>query len=222
LPEGIWFVKRMGANHVLFTDRLDAALLLATKLGDYHGKSVLVLGLARGGVITASGVASVLAVPYDVLAVKKLASPYNSEFALGAVAPDNVSVVHWKDVHRNGLDEEYVKVHVHRLSDQIKKQLLVYRKGKKPMYIEGKIILLVDDGAATGASMTAAVLWARKKKARKIIVALPVVSKEAAALLTPEVDALVTYHNAKDLESVGAYYGSFPQVTDEEVVALLR
>lgn len=212
----------MGANHVLFKDRFHSGVLLAETLVRFRGKPAIILGLARGGVVTASGVSSVLNIPYDVLVIHKISSPYNKEFALGAVAPDGTSVVHWPDAHRVGADEGYIKEAIRLQVSAISKQALMYRKGKPPIQIDGKTVLLIDDGAATGATMEAAVRWAKKKKAKEIVVALPVLPKEVAALLRPEVDALVYCHCAETFESVGGFYETFPQISDEEVITLVR
>lgn len=207
---------------MLFNDRQQAGTLLAEKLTAYQSSNALILGLARGGVAVAQSVAKVLSVPFDVLVIKKIGSPYNKEFAIGAVAPDGIFIVHWKDAHRSGADEAYVKHEVARLNGEIQKQLSVYRKGQKPIAIAGNIVILIDDGAATGATMEAAVRWARKKKAQKVVIGLPVASWEAIELLRPEVDELLVYEKAQELESVGAYYESFEQLTDAEVITLLR
>lgn len=212
----------MGANHVLFKDRLHAGVLTSEKLAAYRGQNVLILGLSRGGVVTAAAVATALDLPMDVLVVKKLSSPQNTELAIGAVAPDNVSLIHWSLAHRMGFDEEYMKHAVGSLSKEIHRQEREFRKGKKPLFLEGKTVILVDDGMATGATMEVAVKWAQKKRARMIVVAVPVASREAARKLRPEVKEVVVHTEATDLTSVGGYYESFPQITDKEVVELLR
>jgi len=212
----------MGAHHVLFKDRRDAGIQLSEKLAFLRGKQATVLGLARGGIIVASAIASALEMAVDVLVVKKLSSPTNREFAIGAVAPDAVSVVHWKDAHRAGLDEDTVKHNIEQLSFEIVERTRAYRRSKSPIVVKEKTIVLVDDGAATGATMEAAVLWARKKKANRIIVAIPVISQDAANTIRPEVEALITLGEEEHFGSVGEFYTEFPQVTDEEVIQSLR
>lgn len=207
---------------MLFKDRKQAGELLAERLVAYRSTPALVLGLARGGMIPASTVASVLGISLDALVVKKLSSPEQPEYAIGAVAPDGVSVVRRKEAHLLGIDEVSLQAAMHRLSSMVKQKSTAYRKGKKPLSVDGKTVILVDDGAATGATMEAAVSWARKKGAKKIVVALPVASVEAATLLRPEADEVVIVREEPSLDSVGAQYGSFPQVTDEEVIELVR
>jgi len=211
-----------GANHVLLKSRSEAGILLADKLLAYRNTPVIILGLAKGGMVTAKRVSESLGATIDILVVKKLSSPYDAEFALGAVAPDHVSLIHWKDAHRVGVDEEYMKKAVFELSAVIKQAAARYRKGRKPLVIADKTVLIIDDGAATGATMEAAVMWARKKRAKKIVVALPVVTDAVAAKLRPEVDELVALEEMPTMHSVGASYETFNQVTDEEVVQLLQ
>ena len=210
------------ARHVLFKDRQRAGVLLSQKLTSLKGSNSLVLGLARGGVVVAKSVAHLLALPYDVIVVKKLSSSYNPEYALGAVAPDGVFVVDWPAAHRVGVDEDFVNTQIVTLSQTIKEKLVSYRKGKKPLEVKGRTAIIVDDGAATGATMEAAIRWLRKKKAKKIIVALPVAPPETIARLRPEADDLVVYETPRDLSSVAEYYESFPQIEDTEVIKLLR
>lgn len=218
--EGMIFQK--GANHVLFKDRQHAGTLLAEKLTAYRNGHVLILGLARGGLVTAKSTADLLQIPIDVLVIKKLSSPHDREYAIGAVAPDNTEIIHWKDAQRSGADEMYVQRELLRLSREIRMLMATYRNGRKPISAEGKTVLLIDDGAATGATMEAAVLWAKKKKPKHIVVALPVISREAFRKIRPEVDELVACHVADTFVAVGDYYASFPQVTDQEVVSLGR
>ena len=213
---------KFGANHVLFKDRSEAGILLADKLTAYCQKPVCIFGLARGGVITAAGVSRVLNIPFDVLVVKKLPSPYSKEFAIGAVAPDAVSVIHWKDAQRAGSDEVSIQHAVQALSVSIKSDSMRLRKGKSPIQVADKTVVLIDDGAATGATMEAAVLWAYKKRARSVIVALPVASNDVIARLKPEVDVVIVHTPVDHFESVGSYYQSFPQVSEAQVVQLIE
>lgn len=207
---------------MLLKSRSDAGKLLADKLLPYRHTPVVVLGLANGGVVTARSIFRVLGGTLDVLVVKKIPSPYDAEFALGAVAPDNVRVIHWKDAQRAGADEEYMSRAVSALSAGIKQRSAYLRKGRKPLAVAEKTVILVDDGAATGATMEAAVLWARKKQARNIVVALPVLEADVAAKLRPEVHALVALAEVSGMRSVGACYESFAQISDQEVIQLLQ
>lgn len=205
-----------------FTNRTQAGEALASQIAEKHARVSLVVGLARGGVAVARPIARELGVPLDVLIIKKISSPHNPELAIGALAPDGVAVVHWRMAHRVGADEAYIKSQKESLAGAIKQKTALYRKGKSPLSVSGKDVIIVDDGAATGATLEAAVQWLRAKKARSMLVALPVGAPEVIARIRPEVSKVVVLHTPQDMGSVGEYYDEFPQMTDEEVVALLR
>lgn len=205
-----------------FTDRQQAGERLAEKLATYRGRDAVLLGLARGGVVVASTLASRFHQSADVCVVKKIGSPFDSELAIGAVAPDGVSYVDWRLGHRTGADEKYIRTQISELNDQIRQKILLYRKGKKPYQLRDKTVIIVDDGAATGATLETAVKWLRVKKAKKIVVALPVAAPDVAAKIKPEVSELVVLETPKDFHSVGQYYERFPQVEDGEVIRLLN
>lgn len=205
----------------MFENRLNAGHTLAEKLISYRGTGVLVLGLARGGVVVARTVAQDLSLPLDVLVVKKISSPENIEFALGALAPDGVSFINWKLVQRAGIDEQAMRRMISQLSQVIQEKMLLYRKGKKPLLVRDKVVIIVDDGMATGASFEAAIKWCKAKKAKKIIIAVPVANPNAISKITPEVDVCVVVETPNQFESVGMWYKEFAQVTDQNVIEYL-
>ncbi len=206
----------------MFKDRSEAGTFLAQKLLSYRGKAVCILGLARGGVAVARTLANDLNFSFDVLVVKKIGVPGQEELALGALAPDGVSHVDWRFVGRLGIDEQYIKEAISRQSSVVREKTLLYRKGKKPYKFREKTVILVDDGAATGATMETAIKWIRKKHAKRIVVALPVIPKEVIPKIVPEVDELVFLETPEKFSAVGQFYKDFGQVTDEEVVKLLK
>ena len=181
----------------------------------------MVVGLARGGVVVAAHIARSLAAPLDILVVKKIGSPFNPELAVGAVAPDEAIHIDWRMAHRAAADEEYVKTAISHHSSVISEKTRLYRKGKKLLQLKDKTVMLVDDGAATGATMEVAIKWARAKKAKKIIIALPVAAQDVVVKLKPEVAEIIVLETPENLSSVGQFYQSFEQVGDEEVIALL-
>lgn len=206
----------------MFTTRQEAGLKLSEKLSQYKGSPAIVLGLPRGGVVVASAVSHALRVSLDVLVVKKIPSPDQSELGVGALAPDNVFYVDWKLAHRVGADEGYLKTQNKELNDKIKRKILLYRKGRKPLDVKNKTVIVVDDGAATGATLEAAIKWLRKRKAKKIVVGLPVAPPETITKMKPEVNELVVLETPEDFSAVGQFYKEFPQVEDSEVVKLLQ
>ena len=205
----------------MFKNRLNAGHTLAEKLISYRGIGVLVLGLARGGVVVGRTVAQDLSLPFDVLVVKKISSPANEEFALGALAPDGVSFINWKLVERSGIDQQTIQIWLENLSRVIQEKMLLYRKGKKPLIVRDKTVIIVDDGMATGAPLQVAIKWCRAKKARKIIAAVPVANPKAVGKITPEVDACVVVETPEQFEAVGQWYKEFPQITDQNVIKYL-
>ena len=200
---------------------MQAGVLLAKKLRENASKSAVVIGLARGGVPVAAAIASALQIPVDVMVVKKIGSPINPEFGLGAVAPDGVTFIDWRTAHRMGVDEHYMNQAVSDQQSAISEKTRQYRKGEKPYQLKDKTVIVADDGAATGASLEAAIKWLRVKKARKIIVALPVAPLDVVSKIKPEVDHLIVLETPKEFGSVGQWYEDFEQISDEDVIKML-
>lgn len=191
---------------MIFRNRREAGILLVGKLSSFRGTDAIVLGLPRGGVVVAAEVARALRLPLDVLVVKKIGSPHNPELAIGAVAPDGV----------------YIGEKDEKRSRQVKHLMRFYRQGRHPLSVKGKTVIVVDDGAATGATIRAAIAWLRKKKAQRIVVALPVAPYELIEKLETESDATIVLETPEDFSAVGQFYDNFEQVTDEDVVELLK
>lgn len=205
-----------------FTDRAEAGKLLAQKLSDQQKNVSIILGLARGGVVISHAISTFFHVPHDVLILKKIPSPGNAEFAIGALAPDGVNYIDHKTAQIMGADEPYIRTQITELNDQINKKILQYRKGRKPLSVRDQSVMIVDDGSATGATMFAAVMWAKKKHARRIIVALPVAPPDVVYKLKTMADEAVVLETPREFSAVGQFYKDFPQLTDEDVVELLQ
>ena len=178
----------------------------------------LVLGLPRGGVPVAYEVARALSVPLDVMPVRKIGMPGNREFAIGAIAG--------RTVVRESSLAPHVSTRVFKeLARRERVELIrrerIYRAGLPPLNVEGMTVLLVDDGLATGSTMLAAVREARRLKAKVVLVAAPVASDNAEALVRAEADATIVLEISVELTSVGAWYEDFSQVGDSEVCELL-
>lgn len=207
---------------MIFRDRQQAGKLLAEKLTHWRGQKTLVVGLARGGIVVAAQISRILALPLDVLVIKKIPSPYNPELALGALAPDETMVVDRILAQRTGVDEDYINTQIKRLASDLKQKTLIYRKGKKPLLVRQQNIILVDDGVATGATVEAAIKWLKRKKAGRIILAVPVIPLDSLEKLKPEVYELIFLDAPANLEAVGQFYREFSQVEDAEVIELLK
>lgn len=207
---------------MVFKDRQQAGVRLSEKLSSYRGTGAIIVGLARGGVAVAKTLADHLNLPFDVLVVKKIGAPGQEELAIGALAPDGVSHVDRRFAQRLGVDERYIKEAISRQSSVVREKTKLYRKRRKPYRFKEKTVILVDDGAATGATMEVAIKWLRKKHAKRIVVAVPIAPKELMPKIAPEVDELIVLETPDDFSAVGQFYKDFRQISDEEVVELLK
>lgn len=205
----------------MFANRTEAGERLSERLAAYKGTEAVVVGLARGGVVVASVVARKLSLRVDVVSIKKISPSYEPELALGAVAPDGVTFIDYKLAQRMGIDDRYLREEIQNKSQLVKQKMQFYRKGKGTFFVEGKVVIVVDDGAATGATMEAAIRWLRKKKAKRVVAALPVAPAEIVTSLKPEADELVVLETPVEFSAVGEWYKEFAPVEDAEVIQLL-
>jgi putative phosphoribosyl transferase len=203
-----------------FRDRFEAGRQLARALMHLKECSPVVVGLARGGVEVASEVAKALNAPLDVLIARKVGAPINPEYGIGAVAPGGVAVFDEDAVNRLGIPEEELRDITLREVAEVERRLRVYR-GDEPLHLEGKCVILVDDGLATGITALAAVRYARSLNPSKLVFAVPVSSVQGAEMISPEVDEFLALQTPPAFHAVGAWYEDFSQTTDEEVLDLL-
>jgi predicted phosphoribosyltransferase len=204
-----------------FASRTDAGHRLGQHLREQGIEADLVLGLPRGGVVVAAGVARALQRPLDVLIVRKIGHPWQREFAVGALAEPDVVIFDQTFKWKNPL----ARAELDGVIAEEKERLREYRSqfhGDAVPELEGKKILLVDDGLATGATAEAAVLSAKQQKARRVIIAAPVASTHAVERLRRVADDVLVLFEDAGFGAVGQYYGEFSQTTDAEVMALLR
>jgi len=205
----------------MFTDRKDAGRRLALKLSKYRGRDALVLTLPRGGVVLGYEIARALSLPLDIVVVRKVGHPTNPEYAICAV--DSTGSLLCNEAEVKPLDQNWLKEEILRQKQEALRRIEVYRGGQKPAKIIGKIIILVDDGIATGLTIHAAIKSIRKECPKELVIAVPVAPPEVVKELSKEADAVFVLDNSQNyLGAVGAYYEYFPQVTDEEVIELLR
>jgi putative phosphoribosyl transferase len=217
---GVFFWKKL--MPMIFRDRSDAGKQLSSKLGNLKGSDAVVIGLARGGVIVAAEVATALGLPLDLLIIKKIGAPENEELALGAVSEEGIGVFNDHLIAMLGVSKEYLRKEIEKKRELIKGARTSFLKGHPPVELDGKTVILVDDGIATGASMKAAIRVARAHKAKKVILAVPVAASESLKEMGSEVDEVICLHSPSNFYAVGAFYKQFPQVTDREVAALLQ
>jgi putative phosphoribosyl transferase len=207
----------------MFNDRSDAGAQLAARLKGYKDKkNVLVLALPRGGVVTGYEIARSLNVPLDIVIVRKIGFPGQPELAIGAVSETGTVVLNEFIISSYGVPKDYISQEISRQKEEIARRIRLYRKGKSLPNLEGKTIILIDDGVATGATIKAAITTLKKEKLNKLIVALPVASPEVAGELQQMVDEFICIETPLDFMAVGAYYVDFVQVSDEGVVELLK
>jgi predicted phosphoribosyltransferase len=207
----------------VFHDRREAGRILAGLLERYRGRDdVVVLALPRGGVPVGYEVATALAVPLDVFLVRKLGFPGHEELAMGAIASGGVVVVN-DDVVR-GLDVRsgMVQEVVDREIRELQRRERLYRQRRPPLDVAGKVVILVDDGLATGASMFAAIDALRRLTPAAIVVAVPAAPESTCRALSRMVDNVVCATTPSPFFAVGQAYWDFAQTTDDEVVELLR
>lgn len=204
----------------MFEDRSAAGFLLARKLEEFSGKNVLVLGMVRGGVVTAKVISTFLNAPLDILVVKKIGAPKNPELAAGAVAPQNT--VFWNNylIKKLKIKRSFAERLMRGKQKEREEQEKTLR-GAVPLEISGKTVILVDDGVATGASVIAAAIFLRKERAEKIILAVPVIAKDTLRDITRYFDMIIVLKTESEFQSVGQFYENFPQVENEEVIQLL-
>jgi putative phosphoribosyl transferase len=206
----------------IFRNRQEAGTALAERLQGYRGEEgVLVLALPRGGVPVAFEVARSLGCPLDVLIVRKIGSPGNSELAAGALSETGTRVLNDDVIASYAVPHRYIEEETERQRREIERRLALYRGGATLPPLAGKTVILVDDGVATGATMKAAIATLRHEGLEQLVVAVPVAPPDTAREITPTVDAWVCLETPPRFGAVGQFYRDFTQVEDAEVVALL-
>lgn len=208
---------------MLFKDRRDAGKKLVPKLSQYKGRTdVVVLGLARGGVVTASEVAAGLQVALDVIFVRKIGAPGNAELAIGAIAEHGEGVFNESLIGMLGVSSDYLKKETEHQKQILKERLVLYRGKSTPVNLAGKTVILVDDGIATGASMRVAIKSVREAGVKKVVLAVPVAAPDSLNKMSQEADEVECLYTPVFFESVGGFYRDFAQTSDEEVMHILE
>jgi putative phosphoribosyl transferase len=205
-----------------FRDRVEAGRRVAELLSGYAGRDdVIVLALPRGGVPVGYEVAKALGAPLDVLVVRKLGVPGHEEFAMGAIASGGLLVLDQDLVRRLGIGRAEIERTVAAELRELERREAAYRDGREPPQLEGKTVILVDDGLATGSTMRAAALAVRQAKPARIVVAVPVAAAQTCDEFRDVVDEIVCALTPQPFQAVGLWYDDFSQTSDDEVRALL-
>jgi putative phosphoribosyl transferase len=204
-----------------FANREAAGDALADAMSHYRGADVLVLGLPRGGVPVAARVAEELAGELDVIVARKLPSPISQELAIGAITADGEVFLNEGLISELSVSEAFLDAVTQVQRAEARRREREFRGTRPPPRVTGRVVVLVDDGLATGATMHAAVRSVRKQKPGHLIVAAPVGSREACAALAAEADEVVCPWQPEPFGAVGLYYQDFVQTTDAEVRDIL-
>lgn len=207
----------------MFYDRTEAGEKLATRLTEYRDhKNTIVLALPRGGVMTAFEVAQALHLPLDIVVARKIGAPQNPEFAIGAITENGEGLFDSQVIEQYDIPQAYIVQEIEKEMKEAQRRLKLYRQGRPALEVQGKTILLVDDGIATGSTMRAAIASLRAQDAKKIVVAAPVISPDVLKKITQEADDVVYFAAPPGFMSVGQFYQHFPQTSDEEVITIMK
>jgi predicted phosphoribosyltransferase len=203
-----------------FKNREDAATRLAARLQAYKGQNPLVLGVPRGAVPMARIIAAALDGELDVVLVRKLRAPFQPELAVGAV-DEAGSVLRGRYLDLGEVSEEYLREEIHTQLGILSARRALYTGTAPPCNPADRVVIIVDDGIATGSSMLAAIRSVRSHRPRKIVVAVGVAPRESLVAVAKEADEVVCLDSPEDFYAVGEFFDDFSQVSDEMVVAAL-
>lgn len=205
----------------MFQNRKEAGRRLAQKLLKYRGRDAVVLALPRGGVALGYEIAEALELPLDIVVARKIGHPMNPEYAICAV--DEKGTLFCNEAEAEAVDPKWLKEEAARQKKEAERRVKAYRGEEKPEKLAGRIVILVDDGIATGLTMHAALESVRKERPKELVVAVPVAPQDIVEDLRNKADFVITLDGGEEyLGAVGAYYDDFPQVSDAEVIEFLR
>jgi predicted phosphoribosyltransferase len=204
-----------------FSDRRDAGRRLATQLLPLAALRPIVVALPRGGVPVGAEIAAALGAPLEILAVRKLGAPHNPEYGIGAIAEDGTRVLDPEALAVLGIDGGELDSIVAREAEEVRRRVAVYRRDRPPLPLEGRTVIVVDDGVATGVTDTAALRAIRRRHPQRTILAVPVCAADSIARLRAEADEVVCPLTPPLLYGIGNWYDDFSQVSDREVLAAL-
>jgi putative phosphoribosyl transferase len=220
---------------IIFQDRIDAGKRLAKKLSwlkqeqlkeerDRRQQSIVILAIPRGGVIIGDVIATELDAKLDIIVSRKIGAPDNPELAIGAVMPDGSYFLNQRLVNMLNVPQDYIKIQAHEQLKEIDRRLMAYRGSKEyDNEFEGKAVVLVDDGIATGATMTASAKWIKnKQQCKRIVIAVPVAPAEILDDLNQVADEVIVLYTPEPFIAIGRFYQDFAQVSDNEVKEIMR
>ena len=207
----------------VFEDRTEAGSLVAGKLIQYRGSGGIVLAIPSGGAPVAREIADALHLPMDLMIVRKLQIPYNPEAGFGAMGLDSEVILNEGLLAEIGLTEDEIRAQAEKTKEGIKRRNQVFRKGETFPSLKNRVVILVDDGLASGYTMLAAIRFVKRKSPKKIIVAVPTASKRTVDFILPEVDEVICLNVRHGISfAVADAYMNWYDLSDEEVLFIIR
>ncbi len=209
---------------MIFRDRAEAGQLLATNLEKFRGEDPVILALPRGGLPIGYEVAKALDAPLDIVLVRKIGTPGSPELAAGAIVDgEKPELILNKDVVKlYNIPDKYIEDRKKQQLKEIERRRELYLAGRPPLKVEGRSVIIVDDGIATGSTIRAAVHALKHKKPKRVVVAVPVAPPDTAKKLEEEADEVICLDMPSPFLSISAFYQDFTQLTDEDVVDTLK
>lgn len=203
----------------MFTDRIEAGEQLSRELTDYQGQAVVILAIPRGGLPIGAILAKYLDAPLDVVLSKKIGHPYNKEYAIGAVSLEDVTLN-----PNEQYSEEYINTETKKIRELLQRRDREYHRNSAPVNLKDKIVIITDDGIATGNTLLSTVKLAHQQQPREIIVAIPVAPPSSVKKLnsSPEISKVICLETPHNFSAVGQFYEDFRAVSDEEAIQILN
>jgi len=215
-------VRIVSHNSVPFRDRIEAGELLGRELQKFRDRRAVVLGIPRGGVVVAREVARALQAELDIVLSRKLSAPWNPELAIGAISEDGKLFLNKMLLSRVGAESMYIQQEKARQLAEIEHRTALYRGIHPKVLLEGRLVIVTDDGLATGATMQAALWTTRQEGPKKLIAALPVGPEDTVMRLAKDADEMICLRSPPLFDAIGQFYKRFDQVEDEEVIEILK
>ncbi len=205
----------------MFKDRKDAADQLAKALEDFKDSNPIILAIPRGGIIIGDIIASKLDAELDIIVSKKIGAPYNDELAIGAIMHDGSYFPNKEIAQQLDISNEYLEEKKQIQMKEVERRLVHYR-GKTEYNLQNRLVIIVDDGVATGATLSVASLWVKNQNTQKIIIAIPGGAKDTILKLSKIVDEVIALETPDIFSAVSQIYHNFSQVNDNEVEDIMR
>ncbi|EKD45683.1 MAG: phosphoribosyltransferase [uncultured bacterium] len=211
----------MNTSEIIFRDRKEAGQKLAELLKSYTAEKPIILAMPRGGVVVAYEIAQALKAPLDVIVSRKIGAPSQPEYAIGAIAPGDIRVFNDEAISSLDISKTEIETLVAREKKEMERRIKLYRGNKPLLDLKDKVVIIVDDGVATGQTALVAIRSVRKTQPKKIVFACGVCAHDSMELLRQEADEVISLSMPKMFYAVGQWYQSFEQTTDDEVIRLL-